>query len=111
MAVRCGACLEMPGASGLGKLRPVCPFTGQARRRGVGQRTTLAKECSMDRRRRVRVEVAEAPRLALRVGGLEVVQQLLVVQVLQPRAVVRHAVGIPRDKEVSLLVAVHVLVH
>ena len=95
MAVRCGARLEMPGASGLGKLRAVFPFTGQARRRGVGQRTTLAKECSMDRRRRVRVQVAEAPRLALWVGGLEVVQQLLVIQVLQPRAVVRYALVSP----------------
>ena len=111
MAMRCGARLEMPGASGLGKLRTVCPFTGRARRRSVGQRTTLAKECRVDRRRRVRVEVAEAPRLALRVGGLEVVQQLLVVQVPQPRAVICHAVGIPRDEEVSLLVAVRSLVH
>ena len=107
MAVRCGARLEMPGASGLGKLRTVRPFTGRARRRGVGQRTTLAKECSMDCRRRwVRVQVAKAPRLALRVGGLEVVQQLLVVQVPQPRAVVCHSVGVPGYKEVSLLVPV-----
>ena len=79
MAVRCGARLEVPGASGLGKLRTVRPFTGQAHRRGVGQRTTLTKERSMDRRRRVRVQVAKAPRLALRIGGLEVVQQLLVI--------------------------------
>ena len=65
----------------------------------------------MDRRRSVRVHVAKAPRLALRVGGLEVVHQLLVIQVPQPRAVVRHAVGISGDEEIALLVAVHSLVH
>ena len=81
MAVRCGARLAMPGKSGLGRLRTVRPFTGQARRRDVGQRATLAKECSMDYRRCVRIQVTKAPRLALRIGGLEVVQQLLVIQV------------------------------
>ena len=65
----------------------------------------------MDRRRSVRVQVAQAPRFALRVGGLKVVQQLLIVQVPQPRAVVRHTVGISGDEEIPLLVAVRPLVH
>ena len=79
MAVRRGARLKVPGTSARGALRMACPVTGRERRHGVGQRAAAAQERRMNRRRSVRVEVAEAPRLALRVGGLEVVQQLQVI--------------------------------
>ena len=84
MAVRRGARLKMPGTSAWGTPRMACSVAGQERRHGVGQRATAAQERRMNRRRSVRVEVAEAPRLALRVGGLKVVQQFLIVQVPQP---------------------------
>ena len=51
--------------------------------------------------------MAESPRLALRVVGLKVVKQLLVVQVSQPRAIVRYPVGISKDEEVLHMVKVH----
>ena len=111
MAVRRWARLKVPGTSGCGGLRAASPLTGRERPDGVWQRASLAKERSMDRRRSVRVQVAESPRLALGVGGLEVVQQLLVIQVPQPRAIVRHPVSISGDKEVLLLIAVRALVH
>ena len=65
----------------------------------------MAKERRVDRGSSVSVQAAEPPRLALRVGGLKVVQKLLVVQVPQPRAVVCHPVGISKDEEVLLLIA------
>ena len=111
MAVRRRARLKVPGTSARGVLRMAWSVAGRTRRHGVGQRATAAQERRMNCRRSVRVEVAEAPRLALRVGGLKVVQQFLVVQVPQPRAVVRHPVGLARDEEVPLLVAVRPLVH
>ena len=111
MAVRCGARLKVPGTFVLGGLRTVRPFAGRERRDSVGQRATLAEERRMDRGSSVSVQAAEPPRLTLRVGGLEVVQQLLVVQVPQPRAVVSHPVGVSRDEEVALLIAVQPLVH
>ena len=111
MAVCRGACLEVPGTSGLVALRAVRPLTGWRRRHGVRQWATLAKERRMDRGCRVSVEAAEPPRLALRVGGLKVGQQLLVVQVPQPGAIVRHPVGDARDEEVPLLIAVRPLMH
>ena len=111
MAVRRWARLKVPGTSGCGGLRAASLLAGRERPDCVRQRATLAKERRVDRRRSVRVQVAEPPRLALRVGGLEVVQQLLVVQVPQPRAIVRHPVGISRDEEVPLLIAVRALVH
>ena len=111
MAVRRGTRLKVPGTSVRGALRMACPIVGQERRHGVGQRAAAAQERRMNCRRSVCVEVAEAPRLALRVGGLKVVQQVLVVQVSQPRAVIRHPVGLARDEEVPLLVAVRPLVH
>ena len=83
MAMRRGARLEVPGASGLGRLRMARSFT-ERRRHGIRQGAAPAQERRMDRSRRLNVQVAEAPRLALRIGGLEVVQQLLVIQVLQP---------------------------
>ena len=84
MAVRSRARLRVPGTSTLGVLRTVSPLAGQDRWHGVWQRAALAQERRMDRRRSVRVQAAESPRLALRVGGLKVVQQLLVGQVPQP---------------------------
>ena len=59
----------------------VIPFAGRDCGNGVRQRAMLAKERRMDRRHSVRIQAAELPRLALRGGGLKVVQQLLVVQV------------------------------
>ena len=111
MAVRSRSCLKVPDTSTLGVLRTVSPLAGQDHRHGVWQRAALAQERRMDRRCSVRVEASKVPRLALQVGGLESVQQLLVVQVPQPRAVVCHPVGLPRDEEVPLLVAVRLLVH
>ena len=84
MAVCRGARLEMPGRSRRGGLRTALCVTGRRRREGIWQWATLAKERRMDRRRSVRIQAAESPRLALRVGGLKVVQQLLVGQVPQP---------------------------
>ena len=83
MAVRCGACLEMPGRSRRGGLRTAFCVTGRRRREGVWQWATLAKERRMDRRRSVRIQAAESPRLALWVGVLKVVQQLLGIQMPQ----------------------------
>ena len=111
MAVRRRACLKVPGASARGVLRMAYSVVGQERRHGVRQRATAAQERRMNRGCSVCVKVAKAPQLALRVGGLKIVQQFLVVQVLQPRAVVRHPVGLARDEEVPLLVAVRPLVH
>ena len=73
MAVGRGARLEVPGTSGLVVLRMARPLTGW-RRQDIRQWATLAKERRMDGGRRVSVEVAEPPRLALRVGGLKVGQ-------------------------------------
>ena len=84
MAVCCGTCLEVPGTSGLGRLRTASFLTGRWRRDGVRQRAALAEERRVDRGSSISVQAAEPPRLALRVGGLEVVQQLLVVQMPQP---------------------------
>ena len=73
MAVRRRACLEVLGTSALGVLRVVRSVAGRGRERrhGVGQRATAAQQCRMNRRRSVRVQAAEAPRLALWVGGLK----------------------------------------
>ena len=84
MAVSCGARLQMPGMSGRGGLRTATLLAGRWRRNGVRQRSALAQERRVDRIRSVSVEAAEPPRLALRVGGLKVGQQLLVVQVPEP---------------------------
>ena len=111
MAVRCRARLEMPGISRRGGLRTAFRAAGRRRRKGFRQRATLAQERRMDRRRSVRVQAAESPRLALRVGGLEVVQQLLVGQVPKPRAVVRHPIGVAGDEKIPLLITVHPLMH
>ena len=84
MAMRRRARLKVPGTSARGGLRMALFLARRERRHGFGQRATLAQESRVDRGRSVRVEAAEAPRLALRVGGLKVGQQLLVVQVPQP---------------------------
>ena len=84
MAVCCGACLKVPGTSGLGVLRMAPLLTERGRQDSVRQQAALAKEHCMDCRSSVSVKVAELPWLALRVGGLEVVQQLLVIQIPQP---------------------------
>ena len=68
MAVCRGARLDVPGTSGCAVLRTVRCWSWD----GVRQRATLAKECRMDCGRRVSVEAAEPPRLALWVGGLKV---------------------------------------
>ena len=79
MAMRRRARLKVPGTSALGVLRMALFVARRERRHGVGQRATAAQERRMNRRCSVRVELAEAPWLTLRVGGLEVVQQVLVM--------------------------------
>ena len=85
MAVRRRARLEVPGTSARGVLRVARSVAGRERQYGVGQRATAAQERRMNRGCSVHVKVAKAPRLALRVGGLKIVQQLLAVQVCHSR--------------------------
>ena len=67
MAVRRRARLEVPGTSARGVLRVARSDAGRERRHGVGQRASAAQERRMNCGCSVRVKVAKAPRLALRV--------------------------------------------
>ena len=66
MAVRCRACLEMPGISERDGLRTASLVTGRRRQKSIRQRVTVAQERRMDCGRSVRVEAVKAPRIALR---------------------------------------------
>ena len=65
----------------------------------------------MDRRGRGVVKVAEPPRSGLWVMHIEVPNQLLVAEVPQAGAVIRHVIGVAWEVEGLLLVAKHPLVH